>query len=300
MIRDHVTLAVHDHGGEGTPLLLLHGAGRSLADWAAVAPLLARHHRVLAVDLRGHGFSPDGSWRIPEVLADIEAVLDTHGIPRALPVGHSLGGMLAVRYALDHPGITPGAVNLDGFGWGRAGQYVGLEPAHAEERLAQIRELAATAAGQVVPPGGLKDLLAQQRAMSAQLGIPYELLEAGVRRSVHERADGRLELRPGREHALEMLAEIDSLDLFALFRRMDRPLLLGRALRPVPSIPGLDWFDELMAAYAKGLARDLTELADSRPEVTVADLDATHAMLLENPRPVADAILGFAARLSVD
>ncbi|WP_419668181.1 alpha/beta fold hydrolase [Streptomyces sp. 2-1] len=300
MTRDHVTLAVHDHGGKGTPLLLLHGAGRTLADWAAVAPLLARHHRVLAVDLRGHGFSPDGTWRIPEVLADIEAVLDSHGIPGALPVGHSLGGMLAVRYALDHPGITPGAVNLDGFGWGRPGQYVGLEPAYVEERLTQVRELAATVAGQVVPPGGLKDLLAQQRGMSKQLGIPYELLEAGIRRSVHERADGQLELRPGREHALEMLAEIDSLDLFALFRRTDRPLLLGRALRPVPSIPGLDWFDELMAAYAEGLARDLAELADSRPEVTVADIDGTHAMLLENPRPVADAILGFAAGLSVD
>ncbi|MEV4035660.1 alpha/beta fold hydrolase [Streptomyces umbrinus] len=300
MIRDHVTLAVHDHGGKGTPLLLLHGAGRTLADWAAVAPLLARHHRVLAVDLRGHGFSQDGTWRIPEVLADIEAVLGSHGIPGALPVGHSLGGMLAVRYALDHPGITPGAVNLDGFGWGRPGQYVGLEPAYVEERLTQVRELAATVAGQVVPPGGLKDLLAQQRGTSTQLGIPYELLEAGIRRSVHERADGQLELRPGREHALEMLAEIDSLDLFALFRRTDRPLLLGRALRPVPSIPGLDWFDELMAAYAEGLARDLAELADSRPEVTVADIDGTHAMLLENPRPVADAILGFAAGLSVD
>ncbi|MFD3373211.1 MULTISPECIES: alpha/beta fold hydrolase [unclassified Streptomyces] len=299
MIREHVTLAVQDHGGKGTPLLLLHGAGRTLADWAAVAPLLARHHRVLAVDLRGHGYSPDGTWSIPEVLADIEVVLDTHGIPGALPVGHSLGGMLAVRYALDHPDVTPGAVNLDGFGWGRPGQYVGLDQAYVDERLTQVRELAATVAGQVVPPGGLKDLLAQQRAMSAQLGIPYELLEAGVRRSVHERADGQLELRPGREHALEMLAEIDSLDLFALFRRMDRPLLLGRALRPVPSTPGLDWFDELMAAYAKGLARDLAELADSRAEVTVADIDGTHAMLLENPRPVADAILGFAAGLSV-
>ncbi|MFD3311962.1 alpha/beta fold hydrolase [Streptomyces sp. NPDC058694] len=299
MIREHVTLAVQDHGGKGTPLLLLHGAGRTLADWAAVAPLLARHHRVLAVDLRGHGYSPDGTWSIPEVLTDIEAALDTHGIPGALPVGHSLGGMLAVRYALDHPGVTPGAVNLDGFGWGRPAQYVGLDQAYVDERLAQVRELAATVAGQVVPPGGLKDLLAQQRAMSAQLGIPYELLEAGVRRSVHERADGQLELRPGREHALEMLAEIDSLDLFALFRRMDRPLLLGRALRPVPSTPGLDWFDELMAAYAKGLARDLAELADSRAEVTVADIDGTHAMLLENPRQVADAILGFAAGLSV-
>jgi pimeloyl-ACP methyl ester carboxylesterase len=300
MTGDHVTLAVHDHGGEGAPLVLLHGAGRTLADWAAVAPLLARHHRVLALDLRGHGLSQDGTWSFPEVLADIETVLDEHGMPGALPVGHSLGGMLAVQYALDHPEVTPGAVNLDGYAWGRPDQYVGLESSYVEERLAQVGELSAEALGRVLPPGGLKDLLAQQRAMSAQLGIPYELLEAGVRRSVHERADGQLELRPGREHALELLAAIDSLDLFPLFRRMDRPLLLGRALRPVPSIPGLDWFDELMAAYAKGLARDLAQLAEQRAEVTVAEIDGTHAMLLENPRAVADAILGFTAGLSAE
>ncbi|MEV0225663.1 alpha/beta hydrolase [Streptomyces sp. NPDC050704] len=293
MSRDDVTLAVHDHGGQGVPLLLLHGAGRTLADWAAVAPLLARHHRVLALDLRGHGLSPDGTWNIGEVLGDIEAVLAEHGMPGALPVGHSLGGMLAVQYALDHPQVTPGAVNLDGYGWGRPDQYVGLDPAYVGERLTEVRELAAKAAGRVLPAGGLKDLLAQQRAMSGQLGIPYELLEEGVRRSVRERPDGQLEVRPGREHALEMLARIESLDVFALFRRMDRPLLLGRALRPVPKVPGLDWFDELMAAYVKGLARDLAELAEERPEVTVAEIDGTHAMLLENPRAVADAILGF-------
>ncbi|MGP4045835.1 alpha/beta fold hydrolase [Streptomyces sp. 2A115] len=298
MTGDRVTLAVEDHGGEGPPLVLLHGAGRTLADWAAVAPLLARHHRVLALDLRGHGRSADGPWRIGEVLGDIEAVLDEHGLPGALPVGHSLGGMLAVQYALDHPEATPGAVNLDGYGWGRPDQYVGLDPAYVEERLVQVREMAATAAGRVLPSGGLKDLLAEQRMMSSRLGIPYELLEAGVRRSVAERADGQLELRPRREHALEMLARIDALDVFALFHRMDRPLLLGRALRPVPPIPGLDWFDELMAAYGSGLARDLAELAENRAEVTVAEIDGTHAMLLENPRAVAEAVLGFTAGLS--
>jgi pimeloyl-ACP methyl ester carboxylesterase len=294
MTGDRIALAVHEHGGEGPPLLLLHGAGRTLADWAAVAPLLVPRHRVLAVDLRGHGLSPSGTWNVSAVLGDIEAVLGEYGIPGALPVGHSLGGMIAVRYAADHPDVTPGAVNLDGFGWGRTDQYVGLDPVYVEERLTEVRKSAAAASsGEPLSADGLQGLLAQQRAMSDQLGIPYELLESGLLRSVHERPDGRLELRPEREHALEMLTAIDSLDLFALFRRTPVPLLLGRALRPVPSIPGMDWFEEMMAAYARGLARDLAELADERADVTVAEIDGTHAMLLENPRAVADAILGF-------
>lgn len=293
MTGERVALAVHDHGGDGPPLLLLHGASHTLADWAAVAPLLVPKHRVLAVDLRGHGHSPSGTWTLPEVLGDIEAVLDAYGVPGALPVGHSLGGMIAVEYALAHPDITPGAVNLDGYGWGRPDQYPGLDPAYVDEHLAKLWEMTTAGAGQPLAADGLKSLLAKQRAISDQLGVPYELLEEGVLRSLRERADGSLGPRPERKHALEMLAAIDSLDLFAEFRRMTRPLLLGRAQRPMPSIPGEDWFDVMMTAYAKGLARDLAELAEQRKNVTVAEIAGTHAMLLENPRAVADAILGF-------
>ncbi|WP_128374598.1 alpha/beta fold hydrolase [Streptomyces cavernae] len=296
MTRDRFSLATHDHGGDGPPLVLLHGAGRTLADWAAVGPLLAARHRVLAVDLRAHGRSPSGPWNFPAVLGDLETTLDEHGVPGALPVGHSLGGMVAVQYALAHPDRTPGAVNLDGFGWGRPEQYVGLDAKYVEERLTEVRELAAGSQGPVLPVDGLKTILAQQRAMSDQLNIPYELLEAGVLRSLRERADGRLEIRPDREHGMQMLAAMDALDPFALFREMTGPLLLGRALRPVPSMPGMEWFDELMSAYAQGLARDLDRLRGVA-DVEVVEIDGTHAMLLENPRAVADAILGFTGRI---
>jgi pimeloyl-ACP methyl ester carboxylesterase len=295
MTGDRTALAVHDLGGEGPPLLLLHGIGRTLADWAAVAPLLLARHRVLVVDLPGHGRSPCGSWQLPEVLDDLERVLAAYRVPEALPVGHSLGGVLAVLYALGHPDVTPGAVNLDGFGWGRPDQYVGLERDYVVRHLAKVRESSVEGQGRELSTDGLKDLLAEQRALSDRLGLPYDLLEAGVLRSVSEREDGVLEVKPGREEALQMIGAMESLDLFALFKRMTTPLLLVRAERTVPSVPDLDWFEPMMAAYGKGLARDLAALAEECPHVTVVGIDATHAMLLENPRMVADAILGFAA-----
>ncbi|KPI22211.1 hypothetical protein OK074_1049 [Actinobacteria bacterium OK074] len=293
------TLAVHDHGGDGPPLVLLHGARSTLAAWSGVAPLLVDRHRVLAVDLRGHGRSPSGTWDFPRVLGDIEDVLDAHGIPDALPVGHSLGGMIAVRYALAHPDVTPGAVNLDGYGWGRPDQYVGLDPAAVAEHLATLWEMG-TAPSPALSAEDFLDLLAEQRAACARQGIPYDAVETGLFRSLREQPDGRQELGPDARLVREMTASVRTLDLFELFRRTTTPLLLARALRPMPSIPGNDWYDGLMAAYARGLDRDLAELAAERPNVTVVHIDATHNMVLDNPRAVAAAILRFAAEGLVD
>ena len=47
-----------DHGGQGSPLVLLHGLGGSRLNWMAVAPLLARSHRVFALEYIGHGLTP--------------------------------------------------------------------------------------------------------------------------------------------------------------------------------------------------------------------------------------------------
>lgn len=293
--RGDPTLAVRDHGGTGTPLLLLHGASRTLADWSVAAADLATDHRVVSMDLRAHGRSGPGDtpWTFPAVLDDVEAVLDACGIPEAIPVGHSLGGMVAALYADAHP-RTPAAVNLDGVGQGRPEQYVGLDRETVLQGLTRARRFSEAAMGRTFPPEALETtVLAQQVAMAKALGIAPEVLDEGVRRALGETPDGQLYLRPERERALEMLDRMNELDLFPVYRRLDRPVLVVRAGRLVAQGGELAWFDELMAAYAKGLDRDLGELAAAHPHLTVRTLDASHAMLLECPREVAGLVRSF-------
>ncbi|MFE4373261.1 alpha/beta fold hydrolase [Streptomyces sp. NPDC056835] len=296
---------VHDHGGEGSPLLLLHGAGRSLADWDAVAPLLTQRHRVLAVDLPGHGRSEDGPrpWSFEAAAQTIESVLDFYEIPDAVLVGHSLGGMLALYHAAHRSGgatgrTTPGAVNLDGFWWGRPDQYPGLDGATVAEGLARVGEMMRAAAGQIAPA----EYVAQQAAYAEQFGIPYARAEAAARGAVRELPDGRVQTLPVRERALEMYDAMDALDLFALLRRVPCPALCVRARRPQPPMPGMEWFHELTDSYTKGLDRDLAALVEERRRdgaapLAVEDIDATHAMLLEEPEAVAALLLAFTGGL---
>ncbi|MER5768517.1 alpha/beta fold hydrolase [Streptomyces sp. NPDC001985] len=276
-------LHVHDHGGDGTPLLLLHGAGRSLADWDAVAGRLTAGHRVLAADLPGHGRSPARSpWTLDGALRDIEETLGEHGMPGAAVVGHSLGGGIAALYAAAHPGLTPAAVNLDGFGWGAPGRYPAAD---------RVREMGRAAAGAVVPP----EYVQQQVEYAGRFGVPAGRARAATLGALRPLDDGRWQTLPERAAALEMLDALDALDVFALLRRVPCPLLVVRARRELPGTPGMEWLDELLREYGKGLDRDLAALtADRGPErVRVADIDATHAMLLEEPAEVAELVAGF-------
>jgi haloacetate dehalogenase len=97
-------------GGEGSPIVLLHGYPQTHYCWRRVAPELARSHRVVAPDIRGYGQSraPSGGpkgegYSKREMGADIVAVLDALEIDRATVVGHDRGGRVAYRMALDHP-----------------------------------------------------------------------------------------------------------------------------------------------------------------------------------------------------
>ena len=97
-------------GGEGPPLLLLHGNPQTHAMWHKVAPQLARHHTVICPDLRGYGLSgkPPASashlaYSKRAMAADMLELMRQLGFPRFGVVSHDRGARVAHRLALDAP-----------------------------------------------------------------------------------------------------------------------------------------------------------------------------------------------------
>lgn len=115
-VADGLSLHALEWSREGVALLLLHGFGNEAHIWDDIAPGLAEHYRVLALDWRGHGDSdrdPEARYDYPNHLADLEAVCDTLALDRVVLVGHSLGGRVATLYAGRHPDRVAGLAILD-------------------------------------------------------------------------------------------------------------------------------------------------------------------------------------------
>lgn len=90
--------------GEGPPVVLIHGVGSRLDNWAEVVARLRVHFRVLSYDLRGSGQSTrmPGPYSLDLYSADLLELIDHLGFKRCHLAGHSLGGMIAQRFAIDH------------------------------------------------------------------------------------------------------------------------------------------------------------------------------------------------------
>lgn len=105
-------LAFDDGGsGSGSPVVLIHGLTFSRRSWDPIAKRLAEQHRVIALDLPGHGESL-GSAADPQTVATrIAATLRAAGVEKPLVVGHSAGAIHATATAARMP--TAGVINVD-------------------------------------------------------------------------------------------------------------------------------------------------------------------------------------------
>jgi pimeloyl-ACP methyl ester carboxylesterase len=284
-----ITLAVRDFGGSGDPVLLLHGLGRTVVDWSVLGPLLKPYARPVALDLRGHGKSGDGPWTWDLALGDLEALAGQLNLGTPAVVGHSLGGMLAVMWARKHAGAL--AVNLDGHGQRTLSQYAGISEDDARRRVAAAEDRVKAALGALdgpLPPALVKGLMTQQRALATQFHAPEEMFIEAMERTLDQR-DGAAYLRPSPVGlGAEILAAAESFDMFALYRAIERPLLIVAGSDPDP---GAD--PELMAAYRRGLKSDLQRLSSERPNVTVEFLPGGHGLLFEHPEDLARRIATF-------
>ncbi|KFG98327.1 hypothetical protein GQ56_0104540 [Burkholderia paludis] len=286
-----VDIAVRDTQGAGAPLLFLHGLGRSLLDWSKILPLLADDYRLIAMDLRSHGRSGAGAWTWPAVLDDVHAVLTRCAAEHATIVGHSLGGIVAARYAHEHP-ETAGVVNLDGFGKGRPEYYIGIDRDVVLERLQQLRAFEVALAGRTLSDAEANAMVQQALGAAARMGVAPELLEESLRRGMQDLGGGRVGFRPGEAAQREIQASLDETDVLGLYRSLSCPLLIVRGTRPNPVDRGIEWLPPLLAAYAEGLRQQLDAMA-GQAGTRVEYVDATHAMIVEIPRDLAALIRQF-------
>jgi len=101
----------YQSGGKGLPIVLLHGLGGAAANWRLIAPALARERRVIVPELPGHGRSEPLAAGSLDPFA--EAMLAVAEAEAALPapwVGHSFGGVVALRAAALRPDAVTGLV----------------------------------------------------------------------------------------------------------------------------------------------------------------------------------------------
>jgi len=115
IVRDGTKLAYEERGRGEPAFVFVHGWTCDRSFFAPQAEYFARHHRVVSVDLRGHGESdkPEGPYSIAGFADDIAYLMERLGLGRAVVVGHSMGGITVLQLAAAYPDRVAAIVMVD-------------------------------------------------------------------------------------------------------------------------------------------------------------------------------------------
>jgi pimeloyl-ACP methyl ester carboxylesterase len=274
-LRD-VTLHVVDWEGGDPPLLAIHGSTMSGYALTALCEQLAPRVRVVAPDLRGHGFSdkPPSDYGVEQHARDLLGLVGRLRLDRPVVVGFSMGGAIATAMAADAP--VGGLVLLDG--------------------VVGDRAFAENAAALTVPPfrqglsdrfGGFTEYAERSRGRRNALSSEAErVLERMGHYELVPTGDGTLRRRAIRRALEETRLSLAAYDSLAELARVTCPVLVVHAALPwrdgVPYLPAHAIDDQLRAApHAEHFVARRSD----------------HAMLVRDPEAeLVEAILGFAQR----
>ncbi len=171
---------VYTAAGSGEPaLVFIHGGFANRSFWDEQVEAFAPRHRVVALDLPGHGESGADrkKWGMPELGDDVRAVVEAEGLSKLVLFGNSLGGPIAVEAALRLPGKVLGVVGIDTF------QMLGGQPVEQARRQAEafrsdyagsIKAMVKRLFHPDAPPALMAD--AEQRMLHTPPEVAYQIL----------------------------------------------------------------------------------------------------------------------------
>lgn len=259
-------LRVHyiEHPGSGTPVVLIHGLPGTAADWEDVTPLLA-HHRTIALDRPGFGYSTGGYVTFERQLETIHALLERLHVTRPILVGHSYGGTISLGYAERYPNAVGGLVLVDAAAAGQKIDTFGKIQAHVVKflQLPVIRQIANATFGQLL-------ITVSVNQADAEAFHPFPVVAAHRRRVLEiNMTHGNLEAWSG-----EVLASTD------VIAQIDK----GLARIDVPAIVIQGEQDELVhPAHGRRLAALL-------PHARLEMLYGGHMQPYDHPAAIAAAV----------
>jgi 3-oxoadipate enol-lactonase len=129
----------YEEQGRGTPVVMLHGGGLDLHNWDGQFDVLARSYRAIRYDARGHGRSKTGAQGDFSYREDLYRLMRHLDVPKVVVMGLSLGGCVAIDFALTHPemvlALIPVSSGLTGY------EYVGKSFLDWQKSVQEARSL---------------------------------------------------------------------------------------------------------------------------------------------------------------
>jgi pimeloyl-ACP methyl ester carboxylesterase len=264
---DGVPVAVHELGGAGPDLLIVHGTGFCAGMMAPLAAELASSFRCAGLDLRGHGASPvvpGVGYHWHDLASDVLAAVDALGMVPAYAVGHSSGGAALLIAASREPGRFEALWCFEPIVW--------PDPVALRDRA---EGLAAAASRRRAVFASREEAAANFASKAPFSGFDPRVLAAYLDCGFAERADGSVELCCPPEVEAEMYRMGVTHDGFSCLPRVACPVTVARGARS--EALGPEVVASQVAALARGRAVDLAGLGHFGP--------------LEDPARVAAAVL---------
>jgi pimeloyl-ACP methyl ester carboxylesterase len=141
--------------GSGDPVVLIPGLSSPRDVWDGIAPGIAKHHRVLLVQVNGFGGGDPGAnvntGMLDGVVADLHAYLAAHKLGAVPVIGHSMGGLIALKLAKAHPADTSKLMIVDSLPWVGEIFAPGATVAQLEQQARAMRDRMAAGYGKPNP-----------------------------------------------------------------------------------------------------------------------------------------------------